>query len=91
MDSTPIDAEVIDELAIEAVGHKLQHEAAMQGKLDFKQSFEQRLALLKKFRCCCVAKNCQEAAIKRGAEHLITTLKKLGFKTAILSGGFTFW
>jgi phosphoserine phosphatase len=94
MDSTLIDAEVIDELAIEAgVGQQVADitEAAMQGKLDFKQSFEQRLALLKGLDASVLPKIAQRLRLNEGAEHLISTLKKLGFKTAILSGGFSFF
>lgn len=94
MDSTLIDAEVIDELAIEAgVGQQVAEitEAAMQGKLDFKQSFDQRLALLKGLDASVLPKVAQRLTLNEGAEHLITTLKKLGFKTAIISGGFSFF
>ena len=94
MDSTLIDAEVIDELAIEAgVGQQVAEitEAAMQGKLDFKQSFEQRLSLLKDLDAAVLPKIAQRLTLNEGAEHLIATLKKLGFKTAIVSGGFSFF
>jgi phosphoserine phosphatase len=94
MDSTLIDAEVIDELAIEAgVGKQVAEitEAAMQGKLDFKQSFEQRLSLLKGLDAAVLPKIAQRLNLNEGAEHLIATLKKLGFKTAIVSGGFSFF
>jgi len=94
MDSTLIDAEVIDELAIEAgVGQQVAEitEAAMQGKLDFKQSFEQRLALLEGLDASVLQKIAQRLQLNEGAEHLITTLKKLGYKTAIVSGGFSFF
>ena len=94
MDSTLIDAEVIDELAIEAgVGQQVAEitESAMQGKLDFKQSFEQRLALLEGLDASVLQKIAQRLQLNEGAEHLISTLKKLGYKTAILSGGFSFF
>ena len=94
MDSTLIDAEVIDELAIEAgVGQQVAEitEAAMQGKLDFKQSFEQRLALLEGLDASVLQKIAQRLQLNEGAEHLISTLKKLGYKTAIVSGGFSFF
>ena len=94
MDSTLIDAEVIDELAIEAgVGQQVAEitETAMQGKLDFKQSFEQRLSLLEGLDAAVLPKIAKRLQLNEGAEHLITTLKKLGFKTAIVSGGFSFF
>jgi phosphoserine phosphatase len=94
MDSTLIDAEVIDELAIEAgVGKEVAviTEQAMQGKLDFKQSFERRLALLKGLDASVLASVAQRLRLNEGAEHLISTLKQLGYKTAIVSGGFSFF
>ena len=94
MDSTLIDAEVIDELALKAgVGQQVAEitEAAMQGKLDFKQSFEQRLALLKGLDASVLPKIAKRLQLNEGAEHLISTLKKLGYKTAIVSGGFSFF
>ena len=83
MDSTLIDAEVIDELAIEAgVGQQVADitEEAMQGKLDFKQSFEQRLALLKGLDASVLPKIAQRLRLNEGAEHLISTLKNWGSK-----------
>ena len=94
MDSTLIDAEVIDELALEAgVGEQVAAitEAAMQGKLDFKQSFEQRLSLLQGLDASVLPSIAQRLQLNEGAQHLITTLKKLGYKTAIISGGFSFF
>ncbi len=94
MDSTLIDAEVIDELAIEAgVGEQVAAitEAAMQGELDFKQSFTQRLALLEGLSGDVLQSVAERLQLNEGAEHLLKTLKQLGFKTAIVSGGFTFF
>jgi phosphoserine phosphatase len=94
MDSTLIDAEVIDELAIEAgVGDQVAAitEAAMQGEIDFKQSFTQRMALLKGLDVSVLQSVAERLSLNEGAEHLISTLKKLGYKTAIVSGGFTFF
>ena len=94
MDSTLIDAEVIDELAIEAgVGEQVAAitEAAMQGEIDFKQSFTQRMALLKGLDTSLLQSVAERLRLNEGAEHLISTLKKLGYKTAIVSGGFTFF
>jgi phosphoserine phosphatase len=94
MDSTLIDAEVIDELALEAgVGEQVSAitEAAMQGKLDFKQSFEQRLSLLQGLDASVLPSIAERLRLNEGAQHLITTLKKLGYKTAIISGGFSFF
>ncbi len=94
MDSTLIDAEVIDELAHEAgVGDQVAAitEAAMQGELDFKQSFTQRMALLKGLDASVLQSVAERLRLNEGAEHLISTLKKLGYKTAIVSGGFSFF
>mgnify|MGYP006157275135 CR=1 FL=1 len=94
MDSTLIDAEVIDELAYEAgVGDQVAAitEAAMQGELDFKESFTQRMALLKGLDVSVLQTVAERLRLNEGAEHLISTLKKLGYKTAIVSGGFTFF
>lgn len=94
MDSTLIDAEVIDELAHEAgVGDQVAAitEAAMQGEIDFKASFTQRMALLKGLDANVLQSVAERLRLNEGAEHLISTLKKLGYKTAIVSGGFTFF
>ena len=94
MDSTLIDAEVIDELAKEAgVGEQVAAitEAAMQGELDFKQSFAQRMALLKGLDVNVLQSVADRLQLNEGAEHLLKTLKRLGFKTAIVSGGFTYF
>ena len=94
MDSTLIDAEVIDELAYEAgVGDQVAAitEAAMQGEIDFKASFTQRMALLKGLDTKVLQSVAERLRLNEGAEHLLSMLKKLGFKTAIVSGGFTFF
>lgn len=94
MDSTLIEAEVIDELAKAAgVGHLVSEitEAAMRGELDFKQSFAQRMALLKGLDESVLAGIADQLRLTEGAEKLISSLKKLGYKTAILSGGFNYF
>jgi len=94
MDSTLIEAEVIDELAKAAgVGEQVAEitEAAMRGELDFKQSFARRMALLKGLDESVLAGIADELRITEGAEKLISSLKKLGYKTAILSGGFNYF
>ena len=94
MDSTLIDAEVIDELAIEAgVGEKVTAitEAAMRGEIDFTQSFIQRLALLEGLNAEVLQTVADRLRLNEGAEYLIHSLKQLGYTTAIVSGGFTFF
>ncbi|ETQ55154.1 phosphoserine phosphatase SerB [Acinetobacter baumannii] len=94
MDSTLIEQEVIDELALEAgVGEQVAEitERAMQGELDFQQSFRSRVALLKGLDASVLPKIAERLTITEGAERLISTLKALGYKTAILSGGFQYF
>ncbi|MBU1002436.1 MAG: phosphoserine phosphatase SerB [Proteobacteria bacterium] len=94
MDSTLIQAEVIDELARKAgVVEEVSRitEAAMQGELDFKQSLRQRVALLKGLDASVLGEVAAEVPFTEGAERLVSTLKKLGYKIAILSGGFTYF
>ncbi|WP_369602733.1 phosphoserine phosphatase SerB [Hahella sp. SMD15-11] len=94
MDSTLIEAEVIDELAKEAgVGDQVAAitEAAMRGELDFDQSFRKRVALLKGLDESVLEGVAARLRLTEGAERLIGTLRALGYKTAILSGGFTYF
>lgn len=94
MDSTLIEAEVIDELAKEAgVGDQVIEitEAAMRGELDFNESFRRRVALLKGLDASVLESVAQRLPLTEGAEDLVSHLKMLGFKTAILSGGFTYF
>ncbi len=94
MDSTLIEQEVIDELALEAgVGAQVAEitERAMLGELDFQQSFRARVALLKGLDASVLPKIAERLTVTEGAERLISTLKALGYKTAILSGGFQYF
>jgi phosphoserine phosphatase len=94
MDSTLIQAEVIDELAkAHGVGDQVSAitSAAMRGELDFKQSFTRRVGLLRGLPAGRLQAVVQSVPLADGAERLISTLKMLGYKTAILSGGFTFF
>ena len=94
MDSTLIQTEVIDELAIRAgVGDQVIAitEAAMRGEIDFDESFIQRVELLKGLDETVMREIAENLPITEGAERLFRTLKKYGYKTAILSGGFTYF
>lgn len=94
MDSTLIEAEVIDELAKAAgVGEQVAEitELAMRGELDFNESFARRMALLKGLDESVLEGIAANLRITEGAEKLIGSLKKLGYKTAILSGGFQYF
>ncbi len=94
MDSTLIQAEVIDELAaVAGVGPRVAAitEAAMRGEIDFSESFRRRVALLAGLDESVLPGIAERLPITEGAERLIATLKRLGFKVAILSGGFTYF
>jgi phosphoserine phosphatase len=94
MDSTLIQTEVIDELAKRAgVGEQVSRitEAAMRGELNFAESFKQRMALLKGLDEKVLIEIAENLPLTEGAERLFRALKKYGFKTAILSGGFTYF
>ncbi len=94
MDSTLIQTEVIVELAKQAgVGDEVDRitESAMHGKIDFNESFKQRIALLRGLSGDVMQEIAENLPITEGAERLFRTLKKYGFKTAILSGGFTYF
>lgn len=94
MDSTLIETEVIDELAIRAgVGDQVKAitEAAMWGEIDFCESFRQRCALLKGLDVSVMQEIAENLPITEGVDRLMRILKKVGFKIAILSGGFTYF
>ncbi|WP_298901673.1 phosphoserine phosphatase SerB [uncultured Psychroserpens sp.] len=94
MDSTLIQAEVIDRLAeIAGVGDEVRAitESAMQGEIDFNESFIKRMKLLKGLKEEVLHDVAVNLPITKGAKRLIDTLKSYGFKTAILSGGFTYF
>lgn len=94
MDSTLIETEVIDELAIRAgVGDQVKAitESAMRGEIDFSESFRQRCALLKGLDVSVMQEIAENLPITEGVDRLMRILKKVGFKIAILSGGFTYF
>ena len=94
MDSTLIQTEVIDELAERAgVGEKVKAitESAMQGDIDFEESFKQRIKLLKGLDASVLSEVAENLPITEGLDRLMKVLQKVGFKTAILSGGFTYF
>lgn len=94
MDSTLVQTEVINELAHKAgVGDAVSKitESAMRGEIDFAESFKQRIALLKGLDERVMIQIAENLPLTEGAERLFRTLKKYGFKTAILSGGFTYF
>ncbi len=94
MDSTLIQTEVIDELAERAgVGDEVKAitESAMQGELDFNESFKKRMKLLEGLSEDVLQDVAEKLPITKGARRLIDTLHYYGYKTAILSGGFTYF
>jgi len=94
MDSTLIETEVIDELAMRAgVGDKVKAitERAMRGEIDFVESFTERVALLKGLDISVMQDIAEHLPITEGLERMMTVLKRAGYKTAILSGGFTYF
>ena len=94
MDSTLIQTECIDELAERAgVGEQVRAitESAMRGEIDFKESFTQRVALLKGLDVSVMKEIAENMPITEGVERLMFVLKRYGYKIAILSGGFTYF
>lgn len=94
MDSTLIETEVIDELAARAgVGDKVRAitERAMRGEIDFCESFAERVALLEGLDVSVMEDIARNLPITEGVERMMTVLKRAGYKTAILSGGFTYF
>lgn len=94
MDSTLLQAEVIDELAVEAgVGEKVKAitEAAMRGEIDFDESLRRRVSSLEGLSADVLPKIAARLELTEGAERLLLNLKRFGYRTAILSGGFTYF
>ncbi len=93
MDSTLIDAEIIDELAARhGVGAEVGRitAAAMRGEVDFKESLKRRVALLAGLPEAVLAKVAARAPIMDGTHRLMNSLRRLGYRTAIISGGFEY-
>ncbi len=94
MDSTLIQTECIDQLAARAgVGDQVAAitERAMRGEIDFIESFRERVALLKGLDASVMREIAEQLPVTEGVERMMSVLKRAGFKTAILSGGFTFF
>ena len=94
MDSTLIQTECIDELAQRAgVGDQVKDitARAMRGEIDFKESFKERVALLKGLDVSVMKEIAEQLPITEGTDRLMSVLKTCGYKIAILSGGFTYF
>lgn len=92
MDSTLIRIEVIDELArAHGVGEKVSRitERAMHGEMDYDESLRQRVALLEGLDARVLRELAANLPLTDGAETLIRVLRRLGYRTAIISGGFS--
>lgn len=94
MDSTLVHTECIDELAARAgVGEQVKAitAQAMRGEIDFTESFTRRVALLKGLDVNVMEEIAQHLPFNEGLERMMKILKMVGYKTAILSGGFTYF
>ena len=94
MDSTLIQIEVIDELArLAGVGAAVAEitERAMNGELDFQEALRARVARLKGLEASALEQVYRNIPFTPGAKTLVRILKRLGFKTAVISGGFKFF
>lgn len=94
MDSTLIQQEVIDEIAREAGVYdevSAVTELAMRGELDFKQSLTRRVSLLEGLDEAVLERVAERLVLTEGAERLIRALRTFGYKTAVISGGFTYF
>jgi phosphoserine phosphatase len=94
MDSTLIQAEVIDLLAAEAgAGEEVARitAAAMRGEIDFRESLTRRVALLKGLPEAVLPATAERLVLTEGAERVIGFLKSLGYKVGIISGGFDYF
>lgn len=94
MDSTIVDGEIIDEMArLAGVGEKVATvtEKGMRGEIDFSKSLRTRVSLLKGFRIKSLESIAKTVKLTKGSEELIAALKEMGFKVALISGGFNFF
>jgi len=94
MDSTIVDAEIIDEIARAAgVGEEVKKitQMAMNGEMNFDEALRERVKLLKGLPVKVLEKIYNEIKLTPGAKELIHSLKEAGYKTALISGGFTYF
>ncbi|MBB6402315.1 phosphoserine phosphatase [Methanococcus maripaludis] len=93
LDSTLADCEVIDEIAkfagVESEIKKITNEA-MKGNINFEESLKRRVKLLKGIPVEKLYKFAEKIPVMNGAPELILELKKQGYVTAVVSGGFDF-
>jgi phosphoserine phosphatase len=92
VDSTLVQGEVIDELAARAGVRDQVSEItarAMRGELDFAAALRARVALLEGLPAAVLDEVCDQVVLAPGARTFVRTLKRLGYRFAIVSGGFT--
>jgi len=94
MDSTIVEGEIIDEMArLAGVGKKVAAitEEGMRGEVDFLESLQKRVSLLKGIKIKSLESLAKTFKLTRGSEELVAALKEMGFKIALISGGFTYF
>jgi len=94
MDSTIVDGEIINEMAkLAGVQKKVEvlTEKGMRGKIDFIQSLRNRVSFLRGLRIKSLESLAKTFKLTKGSEELIAALKEMGFKVALISGGFTYF
>jgi len=94
MDSTIVDGEIIDGMAkLIGVGEEMETLTAkgMRGGINFVQSLRSRVSLLKGLRIKSLESLAKTFKLTKGSEELIAALKEMGFKVALISGGFTYF
>jgi phosphoserine phosphatase len=92
VDSTLVRGEVIEMLADQAgCGEQVRSvtEAAMRGELDFEESLRARVALLAGLEAAALDRVYDALELAPGARTMVRTLKRLGYRFAIVSGGFS--
>jgi phosphoserine phosphatase len=94
MDMTIVDFEIINKLAgFAGVDEQVKAitEKAMNGEMDFKESLRQRVRLLKGMPCSTLQEIASDLQLTPGSEELLHHLKQVGYKIALISGGFTYF
>lgn len=94
MDGTIVDEEIIDEMArVAGVGKEVSEITAkgMEGKIEFKESLKKRVSMLKGMPVSKLKKIRDNMKLTPGSEELIRTLRDMGFKLALISGGFSYF
>jgi len=94
MDSTIVDGEMIDEMAkLAGVGKKVAAvtERGMRGEIDFSESLRRRVSFLRGLRVKSLESIAKAFKLTQGSEELVAALKEMGFKVALISGGFSYF